>query len=93
MRSLPSPQPLRLYPAPSRPSTHRQPQACFLLMDSTAAHPEYMHSRAIIRSSTPRPPPEQVRALAAAADLPNKARKDSQGICFLGKVKFSEFIR
>lgn len=35
----------------------------------------------------------QVRALAAAADLPNKARKDSQGICFLGKVKFSEFIR
>ena len=35
----------------------------------------------------------QVRALAAAADLPNKARKDSQGICFLGKVKFGEFIR
>lgn len=37
--------------------------------------------------------PPQVRALAAAADLPNKARKDSQGICFLGKVKFSEFIK
>jgi tRNA-specific 2-thiouridylase len=35
----------------------------------------------------------QVRALAAAADLPNKGRKDSQGICFLGKVKFSEFIK
>lgn len=35
----------------------------------------------------------QVRALAAAADLPNKGRKDSQGICFLGKVKFSEFVR
>ncbi|KAL4433737.1 hypothetical protein ABPG75_000178 [Micractinium tetrahymenae] len=35
----------------------------------------------------------QVRALAAAADLPNKGRKDSQGICFLGKVRFSEFIR
>ncbi|PRW20746.1 tRNA-specific 2-thiouridylase [Chlorella sorokiniana] len=35
----------------------------------------------------------QVRALAEAADLPNKARKDSQGICFLGKVKFSEFVR
>ena len=28
----------------------------------------------------------QVRALAAAADLANKDRKDSQGICFLGKV-------
>ena len=37
--------------------------------------------------------PLQVRALAAAADLPNKGRKDSQGICFLGKVKFSEFIK
>ncbi|KAJ0961172.1 hypothetical protein J5N97_000856 [Dioscorea zingiberensis] len=30
--------------------------------------------------------------LAALMDLPNKDRKDSQGICFLGKVKFSEFV-
>jgi tRNA U34 2-thiouridine synthase MnmA/TrmU len=29
----------------------------------------------------------QVRKLAAAADLANKNRKDSQGICFLGKVR------
>ncbi|EFJ52607.1 hypothetical protein VOLCADRAFT_55676, partial [Volvox carteri f. nagariensis] len=35
----------------------------------------------------------QVRKLAAAADLANKNRKDSQGICFLGKVKFHEFVR
>jgi tRNA methyl transferase len=28
-----------------------------------------------------------VRALAAAARLPNRARRDSQGICFLGKVQ------
>ena len=35
----------------------------------------------------------QVRRLAAAAELPNKGRKDSQGICFLGKVKFSEFVK
>ena len=27
-----------------------------------------------------------VRALAAAAQLPTQARRDSQGICFLGKV-------
>ncbi len=27
-----------------------------------------------------------VRALAAAAELPTQARRDSQGICFLGKV-------
>jgi tRNA-specific 2-thiouridylase len=36
---------------------------------------------------------EQVRAEAQRFDLPNKDRKDSQGICFLGKLKFSEFIR
>lgn len=29
----------------------------------------------------------QVRRLARAADLANKDRKDSQGICFLGKVR------
>ena len=34
-----------------------------------------------------------VRSLAARFDLPNKDRKDSQGICFLGKLKFSEFIK
>ena len=34
-----------------------------------------------------------VRALAGLANLPTKGRKDSQGICFLGKVKFDEFIR
>lgn len=35
----------------------------------------------------------EVRKLARKYDLPNKARKDSQGICFLGKVKYSEFIK
>ena len=35
----------------------------------------------------------QVRALAAAAALPNHSRKDSQGICFLGRVRFSEFVK
>jgi tRNA (5-methylaminomethyl-2-thiouridylate)-methyltransferase len=35
----------------------------------------------------------QVRSLAVAAALPNQDRKDSQGICFLGKVRFSEFIK
>jgi len=36
---------------------------------------------------------EQVRDLAAKYDLPNKERKDSQGICFLGKLKFDDFIK
>ena len=36
---------------------------------------------------------EQVRQLANTYDLPTKARKDSQGICFLGRLKFNDFIR
>ena len=36
---------------------------------------------------------EDVRALAERWDLPNKARKDSQGICFLGKIKYADFVR
>jgi len=35
----------------------------------------------------------EIRELANKFDLPNKLRKDSQGICFLGKLKFSEFIK
>ncbi|KAF5471210.1 hypothetical protein F2P56_011663 [Juglans regia] len=37
-------------------------------------------------------PKDKVRKLATKFDLPNKDRKDSQGICFLGKIKFSEFV-
>jgi tRNA-specific 2-thiouridylase len=35
----------------------------------------------------------QIRDLASTMDLPTKARKDSQGICFLGKLKFDDFLR
>lgn len=35
----------------------------------------------------------EVRKLAQKYDLLNKNRKDSQGICFLGKIKFSDFIK
>jgi len=34
----------------------------------------------------------EVRELAEKYSLPNKTRKDSQGICFLGKFKYNEFI-
>ncbi|GMI37265.1 hypothetical protein TrCOL_g10042 [Triparma columacea] len=34
----------------------------------------------------------QVRELAKKFDLPNRDRPDSQGLCFLGKVKFDAFI-
>ncbi|MFC1616169.1 tRNA 2-thiouridine(34) synthase MnmA [Patescibacteria group bacterium] len=36
---------------------------------------------------------QQVRDLAEQKKLPNKNRKDSQGICFLGKLKFDEFLK
>ncbi len=35
----------------------------------------------------------EIRDLAEKSDLPNKTRKDSQGICFLGQIKFAEFIK
>ncbi len=35
----------------------------------------------------------RVRQRAAALGLPTAARKDSQGLCFLGKIPFREFLR
>ena len=35
----------------------------------------------------------QVRELAGEFGLPNANKKDSQGICFVGKVKMSDFLR
>ena len=36
---------------------------------------------------------EEVRMLAEKKNLPASQRKDSQGLCFLGKVRFSDFLR
>lgn len=35
----------------------------------------------------------EVRAMAAERNIPAQDRHDSQGICFLGKLKFSEFLK
>ncbi len=35
----------------------------------------------------------EVRKLAREIELPNQDRKDSQGICFLGKIPYREFVR
>jgi tRNA-specific 2-thiouridylase len=35
----------------------------------------------------------QVRLIALEANLPTATRKDSQGVCFLGKISFAEFIK
>lgn len=34
----------------------------------------------------------EVRAIAAEQKLPSAMRKDSQGICFLGKINYNDFI-
>ena len=36
---------------------------------------------------------EEVRRIALDAHLPSAHRKDSQGICFLGKINYNDFIR
>lgn len=36
---------------------------------------------------------QEVRELAAKTKLPSAYRKDSQGICFLGKINYSDFIK
>ena len=38
-------------------------------------------------------PKSQVREIARATRMPNAFRKDSQGICFLGKINYNDFIR
>ncbi len=38
-------------------------------------------------------PKTQVRVLAEQFNLPTAKRKDSQGICFLGKFNFAEFVQ
>lgn len=35
----------------------------------------------------------EIRAFAHTFNLPNKDRKDSQGLCFLGKIKFHDFVK
>ena len=35
----------------------------------------------------------QVRDLAKKYDLPTQSRRDSQGLCFLGQIKFADFIK
>ena len=36
---------------------------------------------------------EEVRHIALDAKLPSARRKDSQGICFLGKINYNDFLR
>jgi tRNA (5-methylaminomethyl-2-thiouridylate)-methyltransferase len=55
----------------------------------------YLNQRQLARATFPLGDfvKSQVRDLAEKFDLPNKNRKDSQGICFLGQIKFNDFIK
>lgn len=35
----------------------------------------------------------EVRDIARVSKLPSAQRKDSQGICFLGKINYNDFLR
>jgi tRNA (5-methylaminomethyl-2-thiouridylate)-methyltransferase len=37
-------------------------------------------------------PKSEIRKMATDLDLPTKDRPDSQGICFLGKIKYNDFV-
>ena len=36
---------------------------------------------------------QEVRDIARNAGLPTARRRDSQGICFLGKINYNDFVR
>lgn len=38
-------------------------------------------------------PKSEVRQIARLTNMPNAMRKDSQGICFLGKINYNDFIK
>ncbi len=38
-------------------------------------------------------PKFQVREIAQAVNMPNAYRRDSQGICFLGKINYNDFLK
>ena len=36
---------------------------------------------------------QEVRDIALKAQLPSARRRDSQGICFLGRINYNDFVR
>ncbi len=55
----------------------------------------YMKQKQLARASFPlgNYTKSEVRQLAESFDLPNKLRKDSQGICFLGQIRYADFVK
>ena len=55
----------------------------------------YVSARQLARSAFPIGDASKanIRAEAHAHDLPSRARPDSQGICFLGRISYRDFVR
>jgi tRNA-specific 2-thiouridylase len=55
----------------------------------------YLSQQQLARAIFPLGPylKSEVRELAHQFNLPNQARKDSQGVCFLGKIKYADFVK
>ena len=55
----------------------------------------YMHQKQLARACFPLGSftKAEVRQQAESFHLPNKNRKDSQGICFLGQIRYTDFVK
>lgn len=55
----------------------------------------YLNQEQLSRAFFPLSPytKKEIRSLAEKFELPNQKRKDSQGICFLGQIKFNDFVK
>lgn len=55
----------------------------------------YVTDRQLARAAFPigDAPKARVRVEAAARELPTRSRPDSQGICFLGRISYRDFVR
>ena len=55
----------------------------------------YVSARQLARAAFPigDMPKASVRSIAVARDLPTRDRRDSQGICFLGRINYRDFVR
>ncbi len=55
----------------------------------------YLTQSQLSRASFPlgRYTKKEIRLIAQKYNLPNMKRKDSQGICFLGQIKFNDFVK
>jgi tRNA U34 2-thiouridine synthase MnmA/TrmU len=57
------------------------------------ARVEKINEKYCLKTSIGKYKKTEIRGVAEKYNLPTMARRDSQGICFLGQIKFNEFIK